>query len=173
MTDSLNIALLTLRVVLAFIFVAHATQKLLGWFSGNGLSASAALFEKLGQRPGRLMVIVAATAELTAAGLLGLGLLSPVGAAIGAATMLVAGMSLTRRSKTPWNAAGGGEYPFFLGAVLVVVGFSGPGEWSLDAAINMPWHDSGQWEVVLGIAVAVIAAVGSLPPILLAPRVSD
>ncbi|MFI6367715.1 DoxX family protein [Nocardia sp. NPDC050630] len=169
MTDALNLALLLLRLALAFLFFAHATQKLLGCFSGGGLGAAATAFEKLGQRPGKLMAIVAAVAESTSAALLAAGFATPAGAAIGAGTMLVAGSSLTHRSKTFWNATGGGEYPFVLAALSILVAFSGPGAWSLDAATGMPWNDTERWGILTGTGVLVLAAAASLP-LLIATR---
>jgi hypothetical protein len=42
-----------LRLTVAGVFFDHGTQKLLGWFGGQGLEATAEGFEKLGLRPGR------------------------------------------------------------------------------------------------------------------------
>ncbi|MBF4996495.1 DoxX family protein [Nocardia sp. BSTN01] len=170
MTDSLDLALLLLRVMLAFVFAAHATQKLFGWFSGAGLAGSGVLLEKLGQRPGKPMAVIAATAESAAAVSVGIGLVTQLGAAIGAGTMLVAGGALSLRSKAFWNSAGGGEYPFVLAIVLIVVGFSGPGRFSLDATLGAPWHNSARWGAAIGGIVLAAAVVAALPPLLWSAR---
>src|SRR5215472_2331496 len=52
---AMDLGLLLLRLALAAILYMHATQKLFGWFSGQGLDRAGALFETLGQRPGRQM----------------------------------------------------------------------------------------------------------------------
>jgi putative oxidoreductase len=36
-----------LRVVIGGLFVGHGTQKLFGWFDGNGLKATAQGFEQM------------------------------------------------------------------------------------------------------------------------------
>jgi putative oxidoreductase len=165
--DSVDLGLVLLRLVIAAILFAHGTQKLLGWFSGQGLAGSAVLFEKLGQRPGRTMVLMASACELTACLLLGLGVLTPLGAAVGMGAMLVAGASLSGLSKKFWNAIGGGEYPFVLAAALAVVAFTGPGEISLDAWFGAPWYgvDSGQ-AILVGAGAVVVAVIAALPPLL-------
>ena len=45
----MDVGLLILRLLLAFVLYAHATQKVFGWFSGPGLGGAAAIFEKLGR----------------------------------------------------------------------------------------------------------------------------
>lgn len=169
MTDFsvLDAGLLLLRLVLAFTFFTHATQKMLGWFSGAGLEAAAAAFERMGQRPGGPMVMLAAACELICCALLILGLLVPLGVAAGLGTMLVAGSTLTGSSKAFWNTAGGGEYPFFIGAVLASLAFLGPGGISLDAAMDLPWHHLGSTPAfMLAFGTIACAFVTAIPPVL-------
>lgn len=162
--SALDLGLFLLRAVVAFILVTHSTQKLLGWFSGAGPVASAALFEKLGQRPGKVMVYVAAACEMAAAVSLLLGLLLPLGVAIGVGTMIVAGASLSRLNSTFWNSAGGGEYPFFIALVVACFGFAGPGQLSLDSSLGLlSWADRPMLVGATAVALGVVAAV---PPIL-------
>lgn len=163
----MDFALLLLRIVLAAILYMHATQKLFGWFSGPGLDKAGQLFESLGQRPGRELAQVAVACELGGATLVLAGLATPLGAAVLAGTMTVAGASLTMAKGTVWNAAGGGEYPLVLAAVAVVLGFAGPGRWSLDEAMGAPWvpHSNAR-AVVVGIIVVVVAALAAIPPLL-------
>ncbi|WP_127129433.1 DoxX family protein [Georgenia sp. SYP-B2076] len=161
-STSVDLGLLVIRIGLAFILFAHSTQKLLGWFSGAGLEASAALFEKLGQRPGRRMVYLAAMCEMAAAVSLLLGFLVPLGVAIGLGTMVVAGGSLITASGKFWNAAGGGEYPHFIALVLATIAFTGPGAIALDAQYELPW--SGR-PVLAGLAAVVVGLLAALPPL--------
>jgi putative oxidoreductase len=155
----MDLGLLLLRLVLAAILYMHATQKLFGWFSGPGLDGIAKLFDNLGQRPGRQMALLAAGCELTGAVLVAAGVVTPLGAAILAGTMAVAGGSLTLAKKTVWNAAGGGEYPFVLAAFAVVLGFAGPGAWSVDAAIGFPWVTRANGTALITGAVVLVVAV--------------
>lgn len=162
----MDVGLLILRLLLAFVLYAHATQKVFGWFSGPGLGGAAAIFEKLGQRPGRTMALLAATCEAAAALLLLLGFLTPLGAAIAAGTMFVGGMSMTRMSGTFWNAAGGGEYPFVLAGGAAVLGFTGAGALSLDSVIDGPWHQPGDpVAIAIGAGAAVLALLAAIPPL--------
>ncbi|MFC7501257.1 DoxX family protein [Nocardioides sp. GCM10030258] len=161
-----NVGLLLLRLVLGFVLFAHATQKTFGWFSGPGLAGQTAVFERLGQRPARLMVVVAAVCEASCAVLVTFGVLTPLGAAIGAGTMLVAGSSLTITSNRLWAAQGGGEYPYLLSSTLLALGFLGPGGWSIDKAISAIWYDDSSWRLTAGLGVAILALVAAIPPVL-------
>jgi putative oxidoreductase len=158
----MDLGLLLFRLALAAILYMHATQKLRGWFSGPGLDRATKLFESLGQHPGRQMAKLAATCEATGALLVALGLATPLGAAILAGTMAVAGGALTMAKGTVWNALGGGEYPLMLGVFAVLLGFTGPGRWSLDWAVAAPWYPKSNGAAALiGVIVAVVAALAA------------
>lgn len=158
----MDLGLLLLRLALAAVLYMHATQKLRGWFSGPGLDRAATLFESLGQRPGRRMAQLAVGCELAGSFLVAFGLVTPLGAAILAGVMLVAGGSLTLTKGTVWNAAGGGEYPLALAGAALVLGFTGPGAWSIDSAIGAPWvTSSNATALVTGIVVAIVAALAA------------
>jgi putative oxidoreductase len=120
----------------------------------------------LGQRPGKAMAMLAAASELTCCALLALGFLVPLGVTVGLGTMLVAGASLTRSSGAFWNAAGGGEYPLFIGAVLASMAFLGGGELSVDGAMDLPWHEPAT-AAALVIAFGTIAGalIAAVPPL--------
>lgn len=158
----MDLGLLLLRLALAAILYMHATQKTLGWFSGLGLDRMAPIFESLGQRPGHQMVRLAAICELTGSLLVAIGLITPLGAAILAGTMAVAGGASTIAKGTVWNAAGGGEYPLVLAAFAAILGFTGPGSWSLDSAIGAPWvPKTNAGALVIGVIVVVVAALAA------------
>ena len=157
----MDLGLLILRLALAAILYMHATQKTLGWFSGSGLDRMTEVFHGLGQRPGRHMVRLAAACEVSAAALLTLGLITPLGAAILAGTMTVAGGSQTIAKGTVWNALGGGEYPLVLATFAIVLGFAGPGRWSIDDAIGAPWVNHSGTAAVTGLIVLVVAALAA------------
>jgi putative oxidoreductase len=158
----MDLGLLLLRIALAAILYMHAAQKLRGWFSGQGLDGAGRLFENLGHRPGRQMATLAAVCELTGSALIVLGLITPLGAAILAGTMMVAGGSLTLSKGTVWNALGGGEYPLALAGIAVVLGFTGPGSWSVDSALGLAWaKGSNGTGAITGIIVLVVAALAA------------
>lgn len=157
----MDLTVLLLRLVLGAILVMHATQKTLGWFGGAGLEVMAGVFEGLGQRPGRTMVIVASTMELAGALLLVAGLATPLGGAIAAGTMIVAGATLSIAKRTFWNAGGGGEYPFVLAATAIVVASSGGGAFSLDHVLGAPWTDPTASAAALTAALTLLVAAAA------------
>jgi putative oxidoreductase len=162
----MDLGLLLLRLALAAILYMHATQKLFGWFSGPGLDRQAQAFHNLGHRPGRPMVLLASACELSGSALVALGLITPLGAAILAGTMAVAGGTLTLVKGTFWNVQGGGEYPLVLAGLAIVLGFAGPGRWSIDSAIGAPWvtHSNGTAAItgLIVLGVALLAAGAAL-----------
>lgn len=163
----MDIGLLILRSVLALILFTHASQKLFGWFGGNGVEKQGELFAALGLRPGRQMVAFAGVSEMLAACLLALGLLTPAAALIGASTMLVAGVTMQLNSGNFWNVAGGGEYPYVLAATAMTLGFTGAGAYSLDAVVARQ-VDVGYGLVAepaawIGMTVVLVSAVAVLP----------
>lgn len=158
--------LLLLRVVLAGILVAHSMQKSVGWFQGRGLAAMAVVFEGLGLRPGRRMVLMASTCELLAAASILLGLLTPLGCLAAVGTMTVAGLTMHLDAGKVWNAAGGGEYPYVLAAMAVVLAFTGPGAYAVDAVLlsAVPVLDGVLGpNPLVGVAVVVAAALAVVP----------
>lgn len=162
----MDIALLLLRLLLAAVLLAHAAQKSFGWFQGPGLTKQAGLFESLGLRPGRVMVLAAAVSEAGAGLLLALGLLTPLAALAAAGTMLVAAVAMTTHSGKVWNVAGGGEFPFVLAFVAATLGFAGPGAYSFDALLA---HDVSFFArlaepaTATGLVVVVVALLAAVP----------
>jgi putative oxidoreductase len=163
----MEIGLLILRAVVALILFTHASQKLFGWFGGNGLAKQGEIFSSLGLRPGRAMVFTAGASELLAAVLLVLGLLTPVGALMAAGTMFVAGVTMHLNSGKFWNIAGGGEYPYVLAVVSAVFAFTGAGAYSLDALLfrseNPAYEVLAQPAAWVGLVVVVLACAAALP----------
>src|SRR3984957_18508477 len=85
-----DIALLASRTVLGGYLAAHGAQKLFGTFGGHGLEPTAAGFERLGLRPGRVTATAAGLSELGGGLLTAVGLASPGGPVSIAGTMAVA-----------------------------------------------------------------------------------
>lgn len=163
----MEFALMFLRVFLGAVLIIHAVQKTAGWLDGAGLSATAGVFEKLGQRPPKLMVVVAASSETAAGLLLILGLVTPIAGVIAAATMLVAGTSQSIAVGKPAHWRGGGEYPLVLAGFAYALALTGPGQWNLDSSAG----GVGRWSnsVVANDSWPLIAAAVALalatPPI--------
>lgn len=134
----LDIALLILRVVLGLLFVGHGTQKLFGWFGGHGLAGTEKMSTGLGMKPARLWAMVVALSE-TLGGLgLVFGFLTPIAAALIIGVMIVAIIKV-HWPKGIWNMQGGFEYPLMNIASALVIGLVGPGLYSLDALLRIPF----------------------------------
>ncbi len=79
-----------LRMAVGILFFGHGTQKLFGWFGGNGLDATTQGFEQMGLRPARANAIAAGAAEAGGGALLVAGLATPLAASALTATMITA-----------------------------------------------------------------------------------
>lgn len=162
----MDLAVLLLRLLLAGLLLAHALQKTLGWFGGNGLQKQAGIFANLGLRPGRHMVVVASTSELAAAVLLAVGFITPLATLMTFATMTVAGLTMHLSARKFWNVAGGGEYPYVLAGIAVALGFSGAGQHSVDSAIasdHSAWMHILDPSPALGAGVVAAGLLGAVP----------
>src|SRR3954451_14971386 len=111
---------LILRVLIGGLFVGHGTQKLFGWFGGNGLEATGGFFDSLGLKPGKANAIAAGAAEAGGGALLLSGLALPVGGAALTGTMTSA-IRHVHGSKGPWSTDGGWEYNAVLIAATLAI----------------------------------------------------
>lgn len=138
----MKLGLTLLRMVVGLFFVGHGTQKLFGWFGGYGPDGTGQFFESLGLRPGKRNAIAAGAAEA------GGGVLLAVGYAIPVAATLVTGAMWTairkvHAPKGPWASEGGWEYNAVIMAVVFALADTGPGTFSLDAALDQDLHGPG------------------------------
>ena len=150
----MNIGFLLLRLAAGLTLAAHGSQKLFGWFGGYGLNGTAGFMEQLGFLPGRRQATIAGLVELGGGLLLAAGCFTPVAAALVAAMMLVAAVSV-HVQKGFFNTEGGFEYPLVLGTAGLSFAFTGPGAISLDGLFGLHLAGLG-W----GIAALVVALVG-------------
>jgi putative oxidoreductase len=156
----MEVGLLVLRVVVGAFFVGHGAQKLFGWFGGHGLGGTGAAFEGMGLRPGRTMAAMAGTAEITGGVLLGIGLLTPLAAALLIAVMTLA-IAIVHWRHGPWVAEGGWEYSVVLIAVAFAVTAVGPGKYSLDRALELDLAGVDWALIALGAGVVSALVVAA------------
>jgi putative oxidoreductase len=131
----LDLGLLLIRVVLGLIFGAHGAQKLFGWFGGYGLAGTGGFMESLGFRPGKTFAAEAAFGEFVGGVLFALGFLGAVGPALMLSVMIVAIITVHR--KNPFFVTTNGmEHPLMFATVAVGIALTGPGRYSLDAALG-------------------------------------
>jgi putative oxidoreductase len=131
-----DLGLLLLRVLVGVTFSLHGFQKLFGWFSGGGLDGTARWFASLGFGDGRAAALMAGSSEI--AGGLGLaaGLLTPLAAAAMIGVMTVAAL-VNHADNGFWSAKKGWELNGYLIVVAAAVAVTGPGAYSLDAALGL------------------------------------
>jgi putative oxidoreductase len=155
----MDLALLVLRVVVGAFFMGHGAQKLFGAFGGHGLAGTAAFMESLGMKPGRLHASASGWAEFGGGLLLVLGLATPLGAALIIAVMVTAILTVHAKNG-PWVTNSGYEYNVVLIAACVALAGVGPGDWSLDSAIDF---DSTGTEWALGaLAVGLLGGFAAI-----------
>ena len=150
--------LLALRLVTGLIMAAHGAQKLFGWFGGYGIAGTGHFFEGLGFRPGRFFAAAAGFSEFLGGLLIAAGFLGPIGPVLVLATMIVAVVTVHWPNGL-FATANGAELPLVYGAVATAFVFTGPGAYSLDAALGLAgfWTPEVAWAaLVVGIAGAVV-----------------
>ena len=152
----MDIGRTALRLVIGPLFVGHGTQKLFGWFGGQGLDATAGFFEsKLGLKPGKRHAAMAGASEAIGGALLTLGALTPVAAGLITGTMITA-IRKVHAPKGPWVTQGGYEYNAVLIAAMLALTEAGPGRPSVDASA-FPWMKGN----ALALAQFAAAAAGA------------
>jgi len=155
-----DITLVASRAVLGGYLAAHGAQKLFGTFGGHGIEPTAAAFDRLGLRPGRVTATAAGLSELGGGLLTMAGLASPVGPVAIAGTMVVA--SATHRASGPFAANRGYELPAANLATALALAVAGPGRYSLDGLTGLRLHRVLTGLVVAGAAAAAAANVAML-----------
>jgi putative oxidoreductase len=148
----MNLALLGLRLVVGLVFAAHGAQKLFGAFGGGGIEGTAANFDQIGLRPGKLNAWAAGTAEFFGGTLIALGLFTPFVAAGLIAVMTTAVLTLHLRNGF-FNTNGGFEFNLVLVAAAFALAGIGPGSWSLDNAFGIELTGAGWALGALGAGV--------------------
>jgi putative oxidoreductase len=155
----MDLGLLILRLVVGALFIGHGTQKLFGWFGGHGPSGTGGFLRSLGFQPGHRFAVVTGLAEAGGGLLLGLGLLTPLGAAAIIGVMATATIAVHAPNGI-WNQNGGVEFTVTNIAIAQALAFVGPGAWSLDAALGLDL--SGTWFGLAALALGGVAALLTL-----------
>jgi putative oxidoreductase len=151
--------ILLLRLTIGLTLAAHGAQKLFGWFGGQGLEEAGQAFDAIGFKPGRRHAILAGLVEIAAGLFLALGLAAPLAAAVVLSVMMVAAVSVHGRNGF-FITEGGYEFNVVFGMAAWTIAFTGPGPYSLDAALGVAL--GGEVWGLAAFAVSLIGAVGQL-----------
>jgi putative oxidoreductase len=135
----------------------HGAQKLFGWFGGYGLRGTGEFLTQLGFRPGRAFAAIASSTEMVAGLLIALGLFGPVDPAMMLSVMIVAAVTV-HWSNGFFATANGIEVPFLYAVMAVVLAFTGPGVYSLDALLGL----EALWSPTLAAGALVLGVIGGI-----------
>ncbi|MFD7985925.1 DoxX family protein [Kitasatospora indigofera] len=148
----MNTGLLLLRLVAGLLIAGHGVQKISFHLGGGGLEGGSAEFRGVGFRGGTLTALAAGGTQIGAGLMLAAGLLTPLA---GAGLMGVMTVALT--VKWPhglWVQHDGYEFPLVLIVIGAALTATGPGRWSVDAALGLA-HWPLWW-----LPAAAVAGVG-------------
>lgn len=121
--------LLVLRLALGPTMAAHGSQKLFGWFGGDGPAGTGKFFSSAGYPAGDAMAVVAGLTETLGGLALVLGLFTPLAGAALFGTLLNV---LAVRWGGGFFAPDGVEYELLLTAGAAALTLAGPGRWAAD-----------------------------------------
>lgn len=155
-----DLGLLALRTTVGGLMMGHGAQKLFGSFGGYGIQGTAGFMESLGLKPGREWALLAGGSEFGSGMLTALGLLNPLGPVGMWGPMLMA-WAKVHTGKPIWVSEGGAELPLVNLAAVTAIALTGPGNYSLDAALKIrvpaPVVAIAVAGVVAGVALGVLA----------------
>lgn len=133
--DAIDLALLVFRCAIGAVMIAHGYRHI---FGGGKIEGTAGWFESLGMKPGIFHAWLASLAELAGGACLVLGFLTPLGGAAVIGTMTVALVTNHFRNGFFIFYKGEGyEYVMTLVAAGLALAVVGPGQWSLDNALDI------------------------------------
>jgi len=127
--STMDIGLLVLRVTVGLFIAGHGSQKLFGWFSGNGINGTAKFFESVGYDPGKLYAVIGGLIEFGGGLALIAGFFTPL---VGAAIL----GDMLNATSVKWSGGffggSGFEYELLLAICGGVIAFTGPGRIAVD-----------------------------------------
>ncbi|GEC03239.1 hypothetical protein SSP24_08940 [Streptomyces spinoverrucosus] len=148
----MDTGLLILRLVIGLVIAGHGVQKVSFWLGGAGLAGGVEEFRRDGFRGGVMTAIAAGGSQIGSGLLLAIGALTPL-AAMGAMGVMTVAVTVKWRNGF-WVQHDGYEFPFVLVLIAAVLAVTGPGAWSVDAALDIA-------PPVWVAPVAIVVGVGS------------
>ena len=150
------LGLLVLRLVIGLILIGHGLQKLLGWWGGPGMTGWIGAMNRMRIRPAVPWAWISTLAEILGGVGLAVGLLTPLPSLAIAGSMLVA-VALVHWPRGFWVSKGGYEFNLSILAAITAVALTGPGAYSLDAALRL--HLPEPVTLIVG-TIATLVGVG-------------
>ena len=131
-----DIALVIVRVALAWIFFYYGAAKLFGWFDGAGIDGTADFMsDTAGLSPGGFFAVLGGVIELGGAIAIIFGLASRLVAAALVGDMIMAMITVTWGHGIHSNVDAGYEINVALAALALVIVLLGAGRYSVDARV--------------------------------------
>ena len=159
-----NLALLVLRLVFGLFLAYHGYNKV---FGGGGLKGTAGWFGTIGMRWPAWQARLAAATEIGAGLMFAAGILTPLAAAgmIGLMTVAIV-VAHWKVGFFIFKPNQGWEYCASIAVVAASVGVMGPGEWSLDHAVDIAFTgwSGGVTAVAVGLGGAMLQLAISYRP---------
>lgn len=146
-----NSALLILRLCLGLFLAYHGYNKI---FGGGGLAGTAGWFGSIGMKWPKWQARVAAATEIGAGLMLAAGLLTPLAAAGVIGIMIVA--IVVAHAKVGFFVFlpnQGWEYCATIALGALAVGIVGPGEWSIDNALDVSFDGWSGLLISAGVGI--------------------
>ncbi len=134
---SVDLALVVVRVALAWIFFVYGAQKLFGWFNGPGVhQTSLFMADTAGLHPGGFFAVLGGVIELGGAIAVALGLVTRLAGLALFGDMVMAMITVTWAEGLHQATPPGYELNVALAALGLVVALLGAGRYSLDALVE-------------------------------------
>lgn len=125
-----SLSLLSIRIGLSWIFIAHGGQKLFGLWGGPGLQGFAGMLESMGMKPGLLWALISSGSEFFGGLMVLLGFYARWGALFIIGVMAVA-VATVHAPNGFFLSNKGYEYNVALIAMSLCILFGGPGKFSI------------------------------------------
>lgn len=136
--SSRDIALLGVRIALAWIFVYHGAGTLFGAFGGSGVHGQATYFAQVAHlHPGTFFAVLGGIIECFGGAAVALGILGRLAALGLVGDMVIAMITVTFGNGIIGDASGSGyELNIALAALALVIAILGTGRFSLDQVVR-------------------------------------
>ena len=147
----MDTGILILRLLVGLLVAGHGVQKVSAHLGGKGLQGGTEEFRADGFRGGALTALAAGGGQIGSGLLLAAGFLTPL-AATGTIGVMTVALTVKWRHGL-WVQNDGYEYPLVLIGTAAALAATGPGAWSVDAALGLTPYPL--WWAALALAAGL------------------